>query len=206
MPAMNLKLNSREYADLVKALDLALVMSEDLAQAFPEYQMLRNRLTTLGERAAELGLEAGEKSVEECKHEDGETHAIPVADIDHFVVRTSAEYRDLVFWEELEDRLARRDYLETETDAEKLVRLAQQDALGSVGAIAESVGADGIAAASFPERMNKLRALWRAEFDAHGADRLRIAGQTAPEGKSSKTLGQASAGSKPKAKKKPRSK
>ena len=145
---MKLDLSTREYRDLLKALDIALWVSEDLDEGNDAYHTLAKKIDELFERTLKAGYEDGE--TESVMYESGQYYA--AGELATYAEKVITDYREIIFWEELEHRLGKRDFL-------------------------DSIGEDKTSPVyefGLPEDADKFIERYGAEFDVHGIERLRL--------------------------------
>ena len=149
---MNMELSQPLIRDLVKALELATMVGEELGNAYEKHELFNTRMQELKKRIYEQAFAKKTALIEPCPDE-GEEHLVPSEEIGEFTERLMADYHELIFWDQLAENMAHRDYAALHPDHSTNSRKQFE---------------------KFFMEMDQLEEKYNREFTEHGIERLEI--------------------------------
>ncbi len=149
MTSVPVSFSKQEYADLLKALEIAHGIAASVDESYKNYEMLHRRFDGLTEIVLEAGVKVGAESVHQCEH-GSETSE----EIINYVDKVIGDYDEEYFWGELKRRLSERDFTRTLSPSERR----------------QLVSGHG----DLPPRAKSIYDSYDSEFRRHGINHLRI--------------------------------
>lgn len=149
MASINVSFSKQEYADLLKALEIAHDIAASVDNGYKNYEMLHKRFDALTSTVLDAGVKGGVDCIHQCEHgvETGD-------EILDYVDKVIDDYDEDYFWGELKRRMSERDFTRTLSPSERRQMLSGRGDL--------------------PPRAKSIFERYDSEFKKHGINHLRI--------------------------------